>query len=533
MKKLFSFKGEKIDKIKNQFLLKHGAYTAALIAIVLVAVVAVNVLSVVISERFPTDIDLSSTGENSISKENIEYIRDVEKDVTVVVCASESGFTGEYMRAYALQNYATDANPSFFVQTAKLLSLYTRYNDKIVIRYADPDKASFNTIQQIVPETTLYYGDILVYCKFKDAEGKEVTNARVINFDDMYELVDSSGAAAYGMGYYTIATSKVETAVTSAIYAATSDKSNTVALLSGHSKDKAFDAIWGNLSLNNYNVVEVKDSILTKIPEEADIVALVAPKKDLAPAEIDVLEKFLENGGEKGKNLMVFCDGTKTGYPNLYDFLAEWGAEIEEGKLVYETNSSNQTLYSPTTPFLKNEKTDYTNSINNQGYMFAVSDAVPMRKAYTTFGNRVANVLISTYDSAVAAPMDADKEWEPAKDQKEESFAVAIYTHDTIYDADFGAKTSGVFVCSSVDFISSEWTVYTDVGNMNSVISWLDNACGRDTSAISFDQKVVEMNTFLSPSLAEVGRMRTIFVVLLPLVIMGSGIFVWIRRSRR
>ncbi len=533
MMKLFKSKnGEKIAKIKNQFLLKHGAYTAALIAIVLVAVVALNVLAVVIAQRFPTDIDLSATGENSISKENIEYIRDIEKDVTIVVCASEDGFVGQYMQAYALQNYYTNADPSFFSQTAKLLSLYNRYNDRITVRYADPDKASFNSVQQIVPENTLYYGDILVYCTFKDSSGKEQTNARVINFDDMYELYDEGGAS-YGMGYYVIASSKVETAVTSAIYSATSEKTNTIALLSGHSKDKAFDAIWANLSLNNYNIVEVKDTILTKIPEEADIVALVAPKKDLAASEIAVLEAFLENGGEKGKNLMVFCDGAKTGYENLYAFLAEWGAEIEEGKIVYETNESNQTFYSPTMPFLKNNKSDYTDSINNQDYMFAASDIVPMRMAYTTFGNRVANKLISTYDSAVAAPMDADEGWEPSKDIKEESFAVAIYTHDTVYDADLGAKSSGVYVCASANFIAADWASYTDVGNMNSVISLLNNVCGRDTTEIAFQQKTVEQNTFLAPSKSTVGTVRLIFVILMPIAIMASGIFVWIRRSRR
>ncbi len=522
------------SKIKNQFLLKHGAYTAVIIAVVLVAVIAVNLLSTVIADRFPTSIDLSASDSNSISAENREYIKDVEKKINIVVCASEEGFVGQYMQAYALQNYQTQVTPEFLTQTQNLLALYPRYNDKITVSYSDPDKASFNSVQQIVPNTTLYYGDILVYCTFKGEDGEETQNARVITFGDMYELGDDTGGASYGYGYYSIASSKVETAVTSAIYSAQSEKSNTVALLSGHSKQDAFDGIWANLTLNNYNVVEVKDTILTEkaIPADADIIAIAAPKKDFTADEIKVLEKFLDNGGERGKNLMVFCDGTKTGYTNLYTFLKDWGAELEEGKLVYETDESNM-LYYPTYTWLANAKSDFTASINKQTYSYIAGDMVPMKTAYTTLGNRVATALVSTSDSVVAAPMDIDiTSWEPSKDYKKQSFAAVIYTHDTVYEEN-GGKSSGVLVCSSVDFISKDWNSYNDVGNNKSIISLLNNVCGRDTTEIYFDQKTVDNRTFLAPSVATVKVVRWIFVIILPIATLAAGIFIWIRRSRR
>ncbi|MBQ8549824.1 MAG: GldG family protein [Clostridia bacterium] len=520
------------NKIKNQFLLKHGAYNAALIAIVLAIIVGVNVLATVLAERFPTDIDLSVTKANSISEENAEYIEGIDKKINIVVCATESGYVGNVMATYAQEVYQTQADTDFFKQTQLLLDQYHRYNNKITIEYVDPDTAAFSKVSAIVPDTSLYYGDILVYCTFKNAEGKEITNARVISFTDMYTLEDPNGYAAYG-GFYNIASSNLETALTSAIYSATSEKSNTLALLSGHSKEGAFATMLSTLELNNYEVVEVKDAILKEIPKEADIIALVAPQKDLAASEIEVIEKFLENGGEKGKNLLVFCDGTKTGFPNLYAFLAEWGAELQDGKIVYETDDAYQNYFGPTTAFLTNKKTDYTATINGDNSMYVASNITPMQAAYTTFGNRVANVLFTTADTSVAAPMAEIANWTPSSTDKKESFAFAIYTHDTVYEADLGAKSSGVYVCASANFLSADWKQFNDVGNVNSVLAVINEACGRDASDIFFDQKIVENHAFSPPSLSAVKFVRVLFVFVLPILIMGAGIFVWLRRSRR
>ncbi|MBR6694218.1 MAG: Gldg family protein [Clostridia bacterium] len=522
---------KRTEKIKNEFLLKRGAYNIALIVVVIAAVIAVNVLSISIARNYPTDIDLTVTGENSISEDNIDYIKGVDKKVEIIICATKDGFSGETMQERTFNEYSVYfTDPAFLEQTAKLVDDYGRYNDNITITYADPDAPSFSRIIEKSGKSDLNYGDILVYSEFKSERGKEIKNARVLNVKDMFELAEYSYNYD-GTPIYTAASSKVETAITSAIYSATSADVKTVAVLSGKSTEGAFDSIGSTIKLNAYNVIEVKDKIITKLPEEADIIALVAPQKDLAADEIEVLEKFLENGGNRGKDLMVFLSAANINLPNLYAFLAEWGAAATDGEIIFETDAEKWiSNYSANAIYVVNNKSDYTATINdNDDYLYVVNNAVPMKQSYVTQGNRVSQVLMCTFDSALAVDIEATD----IDDLSGQSYAVCIYTHDTKWDNDYGAKKSGVFVCSSVDLVDSYFLSQPVVGNDEFIISALNNICGRDDSAIAFTQKVIEEATFLAPTAGNVRTMRTIFVIVLPALVMATGIFVWIRRSRR
>ena len=246
----------KIKKLRSELLLKHGSYSAALIAIVLVAVVVVNIIATAVAVRFPTDIDLTTTGENTISEENVDYIKGVEGEVNIVVCATEEGYTDGYLDSYAAQVYmAQDSTGLYYDQTVKLLKMYEKYNKNIKLSFQDPDAASFATVQSIVPDTTLKYGDILVYSNKTGGDGKVAVNARVVGYKDIYNLSDESGYAAYGYGSYTVSGSNVETAVTSAIYSVTSEEAKVIALLTGHGTVGAFDTISATLKLNNFETV--------------------------------------------------------------------------------------------------------------------------------------------------------------------------------------------------------------------------------------------------------------------------------------
>lgn len=534
-KKEDSAKQTKIKKLKNELLLKHGSYNAALIAIVLVAVVVVNVIATAVAVRFPTDIDLTTTGENTISEENVDYIKDVDKKVNIVVCATEEGYTDGYLDSYAAQVYmAQDSTGLYYDQTVKLLKMYEKYNKNIKLSFQDPDAASFATIQAIVPDTTLKYGDVLVYSTETDDKGEVKSNARVVGFKDMYNLTDESGYAAMGYGAYTVSGSNVETAVTSAIYSVTSEEAKVIALLTGHGTKGAFDTFASTLKLNNYETVEVEGSIITKIPEEADFVAIVAPQSDFAASEIDVLEAFLENGGKRGRNMLVFLSAKYHNLPNFYAFLAEWGVEAESDKMLYETDEANYLTGDPTTMGFKNAATDFTKSVNGENKLYIASGSAVMKPAYTSYGSRSAHVLMSSYDSAIAAPIDVDvKSWKPDGSYKGAEYSSAIYTVDTKYDDDNNARVCGMLVFSSADFISAAWDIYEAVGNSSFALSAMNNISGKDDTGISFKQKTVTSYAFTQPSQANAAVMRIVFVILLPLALIATGVVVWYRRKNR
>ena len=61
--------------IKNQFLFKRGAYSVAITAIVLVGIIILNVLVSALNNRFLLEYDMTSNKVNTISEDNIEYIK--------------------------------------------------------------------------------------------------------------------------------------------------------------------------------------------------------------------------------------------------------------------------------------------------------------------------------------------------------------------------------------------------------------------------------------------------------------------------
>ncbi len=535
MKKIsFKKNKNKIRKLKSELILKHGSYNTALIAIVAVAIIVVNIIATAVAQRFPTDIDLTTTGQNTVTAENVEYIESVEKPVNIVVCATEEGYTGDYLNSYAYYYYtAQDSTGQYHAQTIKLLKEYEKYNKNITLSFSDPDAASFSTVQAIVPDTTLSYGDILVYSTFENSEGEETTNARVVGYTDVYSLTDETGYAAYGYGTYTVSGSNVETAVTSAIYAVTSEDRKIIGVLSSHGTTGAFDNIASTLELNNYEVIDIDDDIITEISDEVDMLVLAGPTADFAASEIKALETFLENGGQRGKNMVVFCDAKSGDMPNLYEFLAEWGADVQSDGILFETDTSNYLSGSPTTMGLSNAGTDYTESVNSESKLYIANNHVPMTAAYSSYGTRSATVLMNTLESVVAAPIDADASWTPDSSYTQQSYANAIYTTDMKYDDDNNALISGMLVFSSVDLISSVWDSYSAVGNSAFILSVFNTATDKDANDISFITKTVSSYTFTQPSQSSVSIASLVFTVLLPLALIVSGIVVWYRRKNR
>ena len=61
------------------------------------------------------------------------------------------------------------------------------------------------------------------------------------------------------------------------------------------------------------------------VPEDADLVVIGAPERDLLPAEIDALDRYLKAGG---RLLVLLEPGIET---NLHDLLVRWGFGLPEG----------------------------------------------------------------------------------------------------------------------------------------------------------------------------------------------------------
>ena len=104
----------KNNKIKNVYALKKGALATAFTAIFIVIVIALNILLSVLSAKFPLTLDLNADLRNTLTDENIQYIKSVEKEINIYVVGSKEDYVDT--TNYYAQNYLTTADDAGYYE---------------------------------------------------------------------------------------------------------------------------------------------------------------------------------------------------------------------------------------------------------------------------------------------------------------------------------------------------------------------------------------------------------------------------------
>lgn len=524
-KKPKKVKAKKPKKLKNQALLRKGSFSVAITAAVLAGIIILNVLVSALSKRFVLEFDMSAEKENSMSEENIDYLKNLDAEVQITVCATPEDYEGGYMSYYAQNLYGVTSDATdYYKQTIKLLDKYPAYNDKISLRYIDTQDSQFTEISSKYSNEKLSYGDIIVSCTKNGSE-----RYKIVGFKDVYNLSEDSTYAAYGYTTSTVGGNNVETAVTSAIAYVTSNKTKKAALITGHSKNDYTADYQTLLKENNYEITVISDSMIGSISDEYDAVIIAAPTADFLGAELDALSAFLENDGKLGKGLIFFADASAPYLTNLYDFLEQWGIAVGEG-ILFETNSQN---YMPDDPMtMGTYPTSSDNDITSGMNLCITGYNVPITAAFESEGNITVTSLMSTPESVVAAPVGTAASWTGADDYTKQSYSSVIQAEMSDYDDDNNEISSYVLAFSSIEFIQSEYNEQSAVANKNITLAAAERAVGAENTGISFISKTITNESY-SDSVTDLsaGIIRILFMFILPIACIALGIYIFIRRK--
>ena len=518
-------KAKRPKKLKNQAILRKGGFSIAITAAVLAGIIVLNVLVSALSKRFVLEYDMTPQKENSMSDENIEYLKGLDTEVEIIVCATPDDYEGGYMGYYAksLYNVSEDAT-DYYKQTIKLLDKYPVYNDKITLRYVDTQGTEFTEISTKYSKEKLYYGDIIVSCTKNGSE-----RYKVIGYEDIYYLSQDTTYSAYGYTMNTVDGNNVETVVTSAIAYVTSDKTKRVAVIKGHSRTDYTEDYVTLLKENNYEVTELTEGMVGSISNEYDAVVIAAPNTDFLGSELDALSEFLENDGKLGKGLIFFADAAAPYLPNLSDFLEQWGIAVGEG-ILFETNSQNYMPDDPTT--MGTYPTDSENDITKGMQLCITGYNVPITEAYDAEGLITVTSLMSTPESVVAAPVGTDAAWTGADDYTKMSYSSVIQSEMMNYDENNNEISSYVFAFSSVEFIKSDYNEQSSVANKNITLAAAERAVGAENTGVSFVSKTIADESYSdSVTDASLRTVRIVFMFVLPIACIALGIYIFIRRK--
>ncbi len=531
MKKLFSKENlaTKPKKLRNKALFKRGGYAIALTAIVIVGAIVLNILVGALSERFHLTFDLTADKINSASEENIEYIKGVKEKVTISLLSTEDDYAS-YMDYYAQNLFmAQDSTGEYYNQTLRILQQYSDYNENITLNFVDPQEPEFAEVQSKYSSEDFVYGDILVETTIKGENGADITRHKILSYSDIYSLADESGMAGYGYGYYTVSGSNLETVLTSAIASVTSTETKTLAYLKSVSADAAFTALRKILELNNYVIQEVNDEFITKLPENIDGVIIVAPKRDLTGAELDVISKYLNNDGKLGGSLIYFASIASPSLPNFTEFLLEWGIKQSSGML-FETNKN----------YLLNETQPSTlavlptvNSVFGSNKYFISSNNVPLEKVETVNNLCQVTALANTSDGVAIAPVNAESTWSGAESAEKKSFP-AILMSETQNFVDSVQMKSYVMAFSSYDLINEAWLNEESLNNLDAALGVTAKATGMADTSVVFQTKKIETDNYYSKVTAsKTTAIRVVFQYALPVLLIALAVFVFIRRKNK
>lgn len=211
--------------------------------------------------------------------------------------------------------------------------LITREVTDLVQEYAKKssklDVHTYNLVQQ--PELARQYNlssssIVLTY------GGKSQT----IAFQEMFGSGDSSSYTFLG-----------ESKLTSALNALISTEKHKAYVLAGHNEFplSRLSQLTAGLQADNTEVEELQLYQAGKIPDDADLLMIVAPEKDLSDKELKLIETYLDGKGKLFLSL-GFNPDMKKSWKNIDALMAKYGVVDEHAIAVDRTNTQ---LYDPLT----------------------------------------------------------------------------------------------------------------------------------------------------------------------------------------
>jgi ABC-2 type transport system permease protein len=469
---------------------RYGGYATLLVVGALAVVIAVNVLV----DQIPGKLDLTKNKIYTLAPETYKLLDSLKSDVTVTAIGKQGS-----------------EDPT--VKT--ILAKYTAHTGRVKLASVDPDLNPGWAKQYDTTGQGLGAGSLVV------VSGKKF---KTIGVYDMYNYDTSNYDPTNPNSQPRLTSLSIEQRVTSAIQYVTAAKNITIYALSGHG-EQALGALGLTSALGNENY-EVKDlNLLTEktVPPDADIMLAMAPKKDISAEDADKLRAWLAGGGRMVVLMDIITSANPT--PNLAGLLAAYGVEVQN-VVVAEGDQSRIAAQNPLFIIPSLEYHDILSPLRTNHYDMVLIGAQAVRtldlKKRTL---KIEPLLTSSAKSYGKTDIANAKSVSREVRDISGPFNLAVAITDPAPDP--GKQDTRLVVVGDVKFLQAGMPAQVP-GNgdffLNS-IGWLK---GQKESITIRPKDVSQMR--LSLSNLEALLFSGLVVILLPLLILGSGFAVWLRR---
>lgn len=469
---------------------KYGSASTVYIALFVAIIIVVNIFAQFLTDRFSLKLDLTTTGEFSLSEDTREMLSGIEDEIKIYILSTQAGM---------------EKNE----QATRTLEMIQRYNThsggKVKYDFIDPNKN---------PQ---------FFEKYPKARNSQA-RALVIEGPERYTVVESAEFAyTYGENNTNKVYYQSEEKLSSAILYVSSPEVSNAGFVTGHNEAdvKALETIFKG---NNFDTRDV--DLLSGVPAEVNNLVIAAPTADFTAEEISALESFLSIDGN---NLYVFWGMQTPTLPVLERYLAEWGFKFP-AYLVCDESNAYMTPAFPVGETVKNDLIDDA----AQGQLMPIFPRTrPIELIFTEKSYMRTVPLLQTQKSSYAKLLSTDKPIEVLT--RESGDVSGPFTAAAIGERALGNTgnegIARVCVFGTEGFADEEVAGIARAYN-NTFLSQLVTYSNPDTLTMAIKPKVVSSYDLnITESGAKV--LRVVLIGVIPLIIIAIGIFVFIRRKNR
>ncbi len=318
-------KKDKTARAINSRRLRYGSTSTALTAIVIAAIVLLNVIMGVLADKFPLTLDLSSDKVFTLSQQSVDIAKKVTQDMEIVIFEDEAEFTNPTI---GIQSGVPELDKTIKEFYLALQQYRTHSDNKVNFTFIDPNQqpAKFAKYENYGVSS----GSIL----FLAGE-----RYKVCTLDDLYSYGYTSDYSSYTFA------STVEKTLAANIHSLCSGSDRVVQVLTGHGEDsQTISGLKELYELNGYTFKELAITGSADFDKNAEVMLIAAPENDYSDAEIKRVQEWVFNDGNYGRHLMVFTHPTAS-CPNLYEFLnVEYKVQVTD-ELLLETDYNRMYQY--------------------------------------------------------------------------------------------------------------------------------------------------------------------------------------------
>lgn len=481
-------KKSKEKRIQNKKNLKHGSYSMGAIIIFIAIIVVLNLVLQEVPSKY-REIDLSTQKLYSIGDQTKKVLKKLDKDVEIYYIAQSGSESSDIQ---------------------KLLEKYEEGSDHIKVEQKDP---------AVNPKFVSQY----------TSDGVS-NNSVIVVCGDKNKVIDNNSLYETTVNYQTYSNEVTgfdgEGQITSAINYVTSDSMPVMYTLEGHDEATMSDTLKDTIQKANIDIQSLNLLTMDSVPDDADILFIFAPAKDISEDEASKIISYLENGGKA----LIVSNYSSEEMPNFASVLENYGVKTADG-IVLEGDTNHYISQNPSYLLPNIESNDITSSLSSGSRYILMPLAQGIVKSDNYRDSLEITDILTTSDGSYSKVNVEDMQtMEKESDDIDGPFAVGVSITENLDDE----KETQIVYYSSEALFNDQMNTMVSGANyelISASVNWMCES-EEDSNTISIASKSYDTSTLTIPA-ADASFWSIFVTAVVPVVILVIGGGIWMKRRKQ